>query len=140
MTLAANGALSVWEKFVTVCHTIRITPYDWNNGIHLDTKRRTFRLRLFIAQFGIILAYEVFLLFRGYQEVFTSDDPFKTKIELLFSIEAYILLNVNQWIIIRNFELYPNFIRTFLRLLYDCEGTDCIIIFANYWGVYLSSY
>ena len=127
LTSDTKGALSVWEKFVKICHKIRITPYDWSTaGMYLDQKRRRFLFRTFLAQFGVILSYEMFLLFRGYQELLMSKDPFKTKIELLFSIEAYILLNVNQWIIIRNFELYPNFIRSFLRLLYDFEGeTSC---------------
>ena len=123
--MSANGALKVWARFVRICHRVLINPYSWEKdapALHLNDKRSKLMFRLFLAQFSIILAYEGFLLYRGFLELTSSEDPFIKKIELLFAIEAYILLNVNQWIIINNYRLYPTFIKSFLSLLYEFEG------------------
>ena len=122
---SSNSALKVWARFVRICHKFLINPYSWEKdapALHLNDKRPRFMFLVFLTQFSVILAYEGFLLYRGFLELTSSEDPFIKKIELLFAIEAYILLNVNQLIIINNYRLYPTFIKSFLQLLYEFEG------------------
>ena len=72
------------------------------------------RCRLaYIVQLLIITVYETFLVYRGIQGLQDDTEPFPKKIKLIFSIEAYVTLNVNQLMVLQHFHAYPALLKDF---------------------------
>ena len=135
--MTSSGSIEVWATFIRLCHKAFIVPYDWDTYLNcpqLSSQRSKNLLRCLKVQFLVILLYEAFQVYRGAQEVYDRSKTFPEKIKLLFSIEAYVTLNVNQLLIIRNFHLLPGLLATFSKLFAHIQSKIKIIrfIFESY--------
>ena len=118
-------ALKFWSKLTTFCHSIYLTPYHWDSNLQcpqLSLKKWRKYLCAFIIQTVILISYEMFLLYRVMQGLQDDAQSFHQKIRLIFSVVVCLMLNVNQWIILRNFILYPTFLAGFSRQLRRVDG------------------
>ena len=100
-----------------------ILPYDWEplvGPFRIVSLRKKLVYRAFVFQSFTTISYEIFRLYRGVQQLFQRDKPFASIIRLLFSIDAYLLLNVNQWVIFcNNYEHYPSLFQNFWKLCHQ---------------------
>lgn len=112
-------AVRIWSTFSRFLHKVLIVPYKWDPlgaTFCKDSKREKLMYRAFLYQSLAIILYEVFLFYRGAQELFQHDKHFASKIRLLFSIAVYLMMNINEWIIFWNFEHYPSLFQNFWNL------------------------
>lgn len=132
---SSSKALKFWAKFTKVYHSILIIPYEWDPASEcprLNPQKRLRALRTYVIQFLIILAYEAFLMYRGVQAMKDEAESHGKKIKLLFSIAAYVLLNVNQWAILKHFSLYPSLLADFSRRLGRIRGKLALCKYSNF--------
>ena len=78
--------LKFWSKFTKFCHSFYITPYYWDSNLRcpqLDPQKWLKFLYVHIIQTLIIIAYEMFLLYRVRQGLQGEAESLHNKIRLI---------------------------------------------------------